>query len=375
MKTIGLALLTVGVCLLAEPALARNRPAVPLTAGQLARWIAQARSHRLSVERDHVAAEIRGGLLFADDKIGPAIERLRTDPPETCEASAERICEAYATVSRPFGKAWRRYVEGDYRGALEAVEPIIGRRDTTYFAAAKRFVQARALVGAEDLAEASDAYLDLVHDMPERFSFASAGLIDAGETFERMHRRYYAMMLYRLWVDTFGVLDGATAAELTARADRIEADYREPLKTVAGKMSEVRAMLAGADSGEANQQTQQEILDQLDDLIAMMEEDRDDEGVDPAPAPARQQPVSIPRPVARKPERPEPDPRARRGKPPGDSDGPWGVLPPRQRERMVASFTESIPERYRNMIRDYFARIAREQPRPAAPPKGLAPSD
>ena len=201
--------------------------------------------------------------------------------------------------------------------------------------------------------------------MPDRFSFASAGLRQAGETFDKMHRRYYAMMLYRLWVDTFGLLDEAAAAELTARADRIEAEYRDPLKTIAAKMTRVRSMLDSSDSGPANQQTQQEILEQLDDLIALMEEQQEP---DEPEARRRQEPNKAlgPRraPQERRPAPRDPPADGKKIRP-SDLGGAWGLLPAKERERLVATFTGSIPERYHNMIRDYFARVARGRSRPA----------
>ena len=239
-----------------------------------------------------------------------------------------------------------------------SLEPIISVRDTTYFAAAKRFVQAQAFVAAGEYAQASDGYLDLVRDMPSRYSFSSLSLLRAGETFEAAGRRYYAMSLYRLWAETFGLMDEEAAAEVSARADRIAADYRDPLKTVAEKMAKVGGMLGASDSGEANQRTQQEIIEQLDDLIALLEEQQDEtetstaSGDSEQPTDVSATPAPAPAPAAA--------PTATDGvTAPSDPSDSWGLLPPAEREKLLKTFAENMPERYRRIIRDYFARLAR----------------
>ena len=361
MRKRGLTRLVVPLCVLVGASSALATPGAK-DSREVVIQLAKARAARLTLELEYVATEIRQGLLFSSAKVGPAIERMQDDPKGTCADNARRICEAYAEVSPTFGKAWTRYVEGDCRGALEAIEPTISLRDTSYFSAAKRFVQAQAFVGAAEAPAGSEAYLDLVRDMPERFCFSSLALLKAGETFEASGRRYYAMSVYRLWAETFGVMNEAMAAEVTARADRIEADYREPLKTIAEKMSKVNELLDQADSGQVNQQAQQDILEQLDDLIALIEEQdseatTDDENStsdgDTKPAGGATQATSPPPPPTRR-KTTGPDV-------PADGSDDWGRLPPAERAKLLSTFSESMPERYREMIRDYFARLARSR--------------
>ena len=45
---------------------------------------------------------------------------------------------------------------------------------------------------------------------------------------------------------------------------------------------------------------------------------------------------------------------------PGDD---WGRLPRRERERLLETFKEGMPERYREMLRDYYRRLAAERSR------------
>jgi len=361
MRKRGLTRLVVSLCVLVGASSALAVPAAEDSQEDVLR-LAKARAARLALELEHVATEIREGLLFSPAKVGPAVERMQDAPKGTCVDNARRICQAFAEVSPTFEKAWTRYVEGDCRGALEALEPIISLRDTSYFSAAKRFVQAQAFVGAAEAPAGSEAYLDLVRDMPERFCFSSLALLKAGETFEASGRKFYAMSVYRLWAETFGVMDEATAAEVTARADRIEADYREPLKTIAEKMATVNKLLERADSGQVNQQTQREILEQLDDLIALIEEQDSETTSSDTSAVAAEDANSTdgatqstaPTPTAVKPKTSEPEV-------PAEGSDDWGRLPAAERARLLKAYRESMPERYRQMIRDYFTHLA--QPR------------
>jgi hypothetical protein len=38
----------------------------------------------------------------------------------------------------------------------------------------------------------------------------------------------------------------------------------------------------------------------------------------------------------------------------------WGRLPPRERERLLVAFKEGMPQRYRDIIRDYYRSVAAE---------------
>ncbi len=323
----------------------------------------KARRQRLGLERQQVATEIEQGLLFDPEHVAAAVQALHDAPEDTWTDNVERIGRAFAAVAPRFGKAWELYRQGRQAAALAVLAPAVSQRDTTYFAAAKRLLHADALAATGRLPQAVDAYLDLVEAMPDRFSFASLALLRSGETYEKLHRRYYAMSLYRLWVDSFGLLDEATSRELIARAERIEADYRDPLATLARKMHQVRRRLARADSGPDNQRTQQEIIEQLDDLIALLEESPPPrpppEGQRPPDRPGEQRP---PEPPRRLPPPPPPEGRRTETRPVPD-EGEWGRLPPRQREKLIGSFRDSLPERYRRMIRDYYRTLARDQRR------------
>jgi hypothetical protein len=388
-----LAALTAGGTVLAQaPADAGSaEPEVlTLTPEQLAKFFEEARVRRLTTERKQVAAEIREGFLFDEEKVEPAIKGLSTGAENTWADNAERICRAFALVDARFGKAYEQFRKGQSEAAAQALKAIISDRDTSYFAAAKRFCYAEALADAGRDEDAVDAHIGLVKAMSDRFSFSALALLRAGRTYEKMHRRQNAMALYKAWMDNFGLLDLKTYRQLDELVRKIAEDYKDPLGTLATKMSDVEQRLSGADSGRATQLKQREIVAMLDDLIATAEEQSSSSssagsqggqqgkckicgksgcqgqcqaagsgsgppagtGVPSSPATDSFLPGgSVVRPTGISDARPS------------DGSDDWGNLPPREKQRLLDTFKETMPERYREMLREYYKALASERGR------------
>ncbi|MCD4700185.1 MAG: hypothetical protein K8R91_06410 [Phycisphaerae bacterium] len=358
-----------------------------MTPEELERFIEEARVRRLEMERQHVAAEIKGDmkLNFNPDKTAAALKVLFDKPKNTWEDNAGRISRAFAMVDERFGKVHAALAAGDHKGVITAVKPFISERDTSYFAAAKRFCLAEALVGGGRSEDAVEAYTDLVKTMPDRFSFSALALLRAGRTYESMNRLYYAMTLYKLWVDSFGLLDPQTAGDLAARAEKIATDYKDPLKTIAGKMDEVQKRLSTIDSGRVTQTRQKEIVAMLDDLIATAEENAssaagegegedkgkgegkgegEGEGKGKGKKPGPPGGIGIPTQGATVSQLVGGDtlaPSGLRETHASDHTDDWGRLPPREQKKLMETFRETMPERYRGMIRDYYRKLASDR--------------
>ena len=364
-----------------------------MTAEQLSTLLKQAMDRRFELERKQVAAEIDGELLFDPGKIDAAIKGLSAGAKNSWSDNTDRILKAFALVDGRFGKAHAIYAKGDFDEAAKALEPLVSSRDTSYMAAAKRYAYAEALAGAGKYEDAVDVFTELVKDMPDRFTFASMALLRAAEVYDKMHRFYYAMTLYNAWVDNFGLLDPKTADELAKKAERIAAEYKDPLNTLAVKMGDVKGRLAAIDSGRQTQTKQKEIVDMLDDLIATAEEQSsssssgkgkgEGEGKKPGEGEGEGQGqgksgqgqgksggpptgIGIPSSPAMKSALvggTSPRPTGLSELRPSDGTDDWGTLPPRERDKQMETFKESMPERYQSMIRDYYKKLAAEERR------------
>jgi len=356
-----------------------------LTPEELAQFLKEARIRRLAMEREHVIKELDDGFLFDPAKVKTAIANIRAKPLNTWTDNADRITKAFALVEGRFARACALSDKRDFANAAAALKPLISERDTTYLAAAKRFRYAEALAAAGRDEEAVEAFTDLVKAMPDRFSFSSLALLRAAEVYEKMHRRMYAMTLYKLWVDSFGLLDPEMAETLGKRVDRIAADYKDPLGTLSKKMGEVEQRLAKVDSGRQTQKKEKEIIAMLDDLIATAEEQSgggqgQGKGKDqkkggkkgggqgqgqgqgkgkgpPSGIAEPSSPAMVSRLVGGATLRPHGLSQER----PADGDDDWGKLPPYERQKLLEGFKESMPERYRDLMRDYYRRCARDR--------------
>ena len=245
---IALVVALIGSLTIGQSALAQESA---ITSDEEMKLAIRARNRRLSIERQQVAQEITDDIMLNYDqaKVSAAKKVLLDNPRNTWQDNAKRICQAFAIVDKRFGKAWELLNKGDYKSAVATLKPLISQRDTTYFAAAKRFCYAQALAGAGRLEDAIDAYTDLVKDMPDRFSLSALALLRAAKMYDKMHRYYYAMTLYKFWVKSFGILDPKTANEISAKADKIAKDYRDPLGTLVKKMNQVKQHLFSLDTG------------------------------------------------------------------------------------------------------------------------------
>ncbi len=358
-----------------------------LSPEQLQKFFEQARVRRLSMERAQVTAEIEGGQLMVldEDRIKEAVKHLSTGAKNTWEDNAERTCRAFGMVHPRFGRALEKFRKGDCERAAQDFKAIIStsERDTSYFAAAKRFCYAEALAGLDRNEDAVEAYLDLVTAMPDRFSFAALSLLEAGRLYEKMHRRLNAMGLYQAWIESFGLLDPTTARKLAELTESIIADYKDPLGTLSTKMTDVEQRLLATDSGRTTQERQRDIIIMLDDLIATAEEQSgggqgqsqqqgrrknggksDCQGQASGAGSGRPAGLGVPSSPAKVSAlvggavvRPTGLSKIR----PSDPSDDWGRLPPRQREELLKRFQESMPERYREMIRDYYRALASDR--------------
>jgi len=116
---------------------------------------------------------------------------------------------------------------------------------------------------------------------------------------------------------------------------------------------------------KTTQQRQKDAIAKLDDLIQLLEQQRNQQGGGTTNNPA--QPLD--------------DSRIVNG--PGGS-GPlhdanrqgraWGQLPPHKREQILQSMTEGFPPHYQQLLERYYRRLAEERPADDAEPSGAAPA-
>jgi len=363
------------------PAGSTTRPATKATPGglseeQMAELIRQARPRLLAQERRAVAREIEDGP-YDLDLINQAVTSLQATPADTPTDNIERILRAFALVDARLAGPAEKLAAGQYAAAAEAAEAIIDPGGTGYIDAAKRMLRARALLalGREEEIyrdQAIEALGEIIATTPEKVSFAAMAALRGAETYEQMHRMLHASRTYDWWLENYGFLDPDRATALKAKIDRIRADYKDPLVTVAKKMDAVEKRLAAADSGRQTQTTEREIVAMLDDLIASAEESgggcgggggdgqQPGAGAGAGGKPSGNTNSSNPAEVSALPTGAAPKSKGLSSVHPNDRSDAWGRLPARQREALINMLKQKYPERYMEMIEKYYRALAED---------------
>ncbi|MEQ8848425.1 hypothetical protein [Botrimarina sp.] len=153
--------------------------------------------------------------------------------------------------------------------------------------------------------------------------------------------------------------------------DAIRAELREqpkPIPNIARRMHDVERRLAQLGAGEATQEQQRTILDELDKLIKDLEEQQRQQQQQQAAAQQGGPGGSIdPAEESRPSDLKGPGEVDRKRLVSGDA---WGALPPAERERLTQEITKDFPPHYRSLVEDYFRTLAAppdEAPRESRP--------
>jgi len=356
---------------------------------EMEKLIREAVAKRLTVERQQVASEIRENLLYEEDDIAAAMKLLNDNPANTQTDNIRRICRAFARVDDLFAEAYGLYEAGKFDEAAEKLGKLIDLEQHTYLSAATVYLCGSALAGAGKTYQATDRYEDLLFEMPDRASFAAAACAEAAEAYEKMGRYLYAMQMYSACLMNYALtLPKEQVEQISEKVDKWSEVYGKPLKYLAGEMGDVEKRLRKADSGPQTRAKQDEIVAVLDDLIKSVEEQQNKQkqqqqqqrgqsqgrpgeegssgsrgqgqGQQQGRASGLNQPTQgatdswLPSGTG-----PRPTKASERHTTVGEDR--WAQLPPRQREKLEQIMKKAIPEKYRDLINDYHARLAEEE--------------
>jgi len=357
-----------------------------MTPDQIDNLVKEAATDRLKVERKQVIAEIRQDLLYDDDDRDAAVKILQDKPANTPKDNIDRILRAFARADVRFRKAYDLYQAGKHKEAAAAAKKLVNINRATYLSAAQHYLYAQALAKSGNPDDAVETCRDILENMPDRISFASASALEAAEMYEKMGRLLYAMQMYAFCVKNYALtIDKATAEKILKKVEEYTEIYKDPMGTLATMMGDVQHRLAKINSGKETQDKERKIVAILDDLIKTAE---DQQGGSQSPSQGQQRGK---RPGQGKdqqagkkggqqgqqgqqggmnPTRPMQDSMLVPGavkRPPkvskthtGIAEGDWAKLSPREQEQIQARMRKLISERYREIIRDYHSRLAEE---------------
>jgi len=280
------------------------------------------------------------------------------------------LLEALAVLSEDFRAALAAFQEERYADCAALMAPLADG-DDPYLAVNAAVYEIKALIAREALEEAGQGITELRArgDGVERHTHAASelaylqGYCELGNLDYRAALRSLGAFLERY-------PDAPQRLRVTARQMITEIERRVP-----GRIGEVTDLLdyagrrlGNADSGDRVQQRQQEALDLLDRLIEEAEEQERNarsggSGGGGSDSPQnRPQPSGDPLPDSRlAPGRPPPAgadaDRRRRVARPGEA---WGAMQPAERERILQTLKDRFPDRYRQLVEQYYRQLAEE---------------
>ncbi len=362
-----------------------DRMLADLSAEELETIIAEASKARLKMERRQALAEIKGNLLYAPGDIQKA-EKILSKEVSSSGAEARRanldcICRAFALVDGRFQAMLNAYDSGQYNASIKAPVPFDG--ESTYLAAATRYVKYRALAKSGRYWQAAEKCRDIIIDAPEKISFAAEASLSAAELYRKHGRGLYALEMYMFCLRNYSIaLKKKEFEAMVKKVNALSNIYHDPLGSVAQRMGRAADKISHGKTGKETLDAQKEAVAILEDLIKYVEEKPSGgsspksssgknknknskgregtakvksppSGTDTPSSPAEWSTL-VPGPVRR--------PSGLSEIRPMTESGDWASLPPRKRQEISAAMKKIISEHYRRMIRDYHSSLAEYKP-------------
>ncbi len=359
-----------------------------LSPEQLEQLVKAAAASRLRLERLTVSAEILQNILYDETDIDKAVKILQAGKKKSQQDNIRRICKAFAIVDGRFAEPFDMYEKEKYAESAKTLKTILNPENATYLSAAMHYIHADSLYKAGRSMDAAEAYSEILVNMPDRLSFAADSASKAAKIYEKIGRNYYAMQMYIYALNNYSLtMSRAELEKILEKVRKFRAIYADPMKAVAGMMKAVEKRLADEESGKKTQDSQQQIVSLLEDLIKTAEESRRQKdkqqqkqqqrqrrksagekqasgkkanGKSPGKAANPQNPSSpanestlVPGPVTR--------PNKLSQKHQAKGVDKWAELPPRQRQKIESMMRLRLKQSRGDLVREYHKKLAESE--------------
>jgi len=279
------------------------------------------------------------------------------------------LLEALAVLSEDFRAGLAAFDGGRYRECADVMarlkddlDPYLGTNAAAY--------EIKALVAADALPEA-EARIDALSALParlEQYSLAGAEVTYL-KGYCALGSLKYAEAAAALsdFLDRFP--DASQRLRMSATQMLAELRQRVPdrLGDVTDLMDYSARRLANDDTGEPVRQRQDQVIELLDKLIDEAEQQEQQSsssgGSSQQPGGQNQRNQSQPRSPMRDSTAPAGrarSPGSQPSRPAAQPGQAWGSMQPAERERIIQALKDRFPERYRQLVEQYYVELARE---------------
>lgn len=303
---------------------------------------------------------------MAEAEVDGIVERLeRGTPRDTPEDNLARFYEALALRVPPFAKALALSGEGAHIGAAAALEPLmeenpltIGvkvrlRHDTLppYCYSTVKFLYAECLGRAGNLTDCTIAYHVVYMKVPRSLTLAAPAMMRVARVYDGTARAHYAIGVYQALAVRMGhLLSDAENLRLANRVMALGLDH-DPYRLAERRSTDLLRRLERDETGAGSLASGEALMGHMRGMLV---------GVDEEARPFLESTMAIVQGAS--------EGKLRSGKvadelilgeaPAEGGDDQWGRLPPRERRQLLEALKERYPERYGEMLEEYYRRMS-----------------
>lgn len=283
------------------------------------------------------------------------------------------LTEALRVLYPQFSDALASLGQEQTTAAIDALTPLTTHADR-YLAAESTYYLARGLVISERYEEALPRLVELTGPRDPYMLHAAAALLMRGQAEARLLDREQAERSLRLFLEKYPNADETERSDAEQELNLLENVAAGSLDDIRDRMRLTQRRLRQGRDDETTRQEQERIVRLIDELLLRAEEQSEQQGTNSsgaAPPPASQpaagdDPSSGSAAAAAMEAANEPGGAgAASASPlaPLASSGAWGKLRDRERQaRALASIKTRFPDRYRQLVEQYYFNLQRTPP-------------
>jgi len=286
-----------------------------------------------------------GEVVAAFLRVAEAEQRSRDDP----DALARLIPETLARISPDFRRALQLFDVEDYSGAEKLLKPLADRRDAApapYLAAYAQYYLARGYVLQERYEKARDLLDRLTGEALAHTAHSADALFLLGVCEAHLFERDVAVVVLRRFLDAYPDVPERMAVGARSLIGDLTSVEEGDLADIQARMDDSRRLLHLVRTGKKTQQQQEKIVAMLDALIEDLENQESGgygSGAKESTARASSPDIGPLNRISR-----------------GTAEDFWGAARTRERRRVLNLLQQRFPERYRELVEQYFKSLQEE---------------
>ncbi len=298
--------------------------------------------------------------VAADDRLDPVAKGKILALREGALLGGEFCCmhQALLELHPDYRRGDAMLLDERYAAAAELFGAL-AQRDDEYLKAYATFRLGLAEMNRERYEAATSAFQAVLDRHGRHVGCDIEAAFYHAYSLSRSRRKEEAMVAAKRFLEDYPDSPQRYRQAMDQMLNELMQSWESPLYDLSDRMEEVARRIEGGDTGEKTQGSQKEIVDIIEQLIKKAEQNEGNgqnngggngnpRGNDPSANPANKS--SAPPGAA--------DTGELRGRPQRKPGEQWGEMKDREREDVLQALKERIPDRYRDLLRQYDKALA-----------------